>query len=181
MTSAPSSISSSVSRPNTTPASMRRWRSPNGCARMSPRFETPIFYYRPYPGNPIADAARAGGYVFPRGLAGVGRFRLRRRSRALGERQPLASGRTLQVLHAPRLAAGRRGAGRCGRRRAGAAIAIATRSRSRRRSSSGCGRRSRCRDGSAPRTRAISWPTMPKSGGSCGRTRRSASSISPRT
>jgi anaerobic magnesium-protoporphyrin IX monomethyl ester cyclase len=33
-----------------------------------PRFETPIFYYRPYPGNPIADAARASGYEFPRGL-----------------------------------------------------------------------------------------------------------------
>ena len=36
--------------------------------RMSPRFETPIFYYRPYPGNPIADDARASGYTFPRAL-----------------------------------------------------------------------------------------------------------------
>jgi anaerobic magnesium-protoporphyrin IX monomethyl ester cyclase len=36
--------------------------------RMSPRFETPIFYYRPYPGNPIADDARASGYALPRGL-----------------------------------------------------------------------------------------------------------------
>ncbi len=35
---------------------------------MHPRFETPIFYYRPYPGNPLADEARADGYVFPRGL-----------------------------------------------------------------------------------------------------------------
>ena len=35
---------------------------------MHPRFETPIFYYRPYPGNPLADAARAGGYGFPQGL-----------------------------------------------------------------------------------------------------------------
>jgi radical SAM superfamily enzyme YgiQ (UPF0313 family) len=35
---------------------------------MHPRFETPIFYYRPYPGNPIADDASAAGYVFPRGL-----------------------------------------------------------------------------------------------------------------
>ena len=35
---------------------------------MHPRFETPIFYYRPYPGNPMADAARAAGYQFPRGL-----------------------------------------------------------------------------------------------------------------
>lgn len=36
---------------------------------MHPRFDTPIFYYRPYPGNPIADSARAAGYTFPRGLA----------------------------------------------------------------------------------------------------------------
>jgi radical SAM superfamily enzyme YgiQ (UPF0313 family) len=36
--------------------------------RSNPAFETPIFYYRPYPGNPMADAARAQGYVFPRGL-----------------------------------------------------------------------------------------------------------------
>ena len=36
--------------------------------RMHPGFETPIFYYRPYPGNPIADDARAAGYEFPRGL-----------------------------------------------------------------------------------------------------------------
>ena len=35
---------------------------------MSPRFETPIFYYRPYPGNPIAEQARSEGYAFPRGL-----------------------------------------------------------------------------------------------------------------
>jgi radical SAM superfamily enzyme YgiQ (UPF0313 family) len=36
--------------------------------QMHPRFETPIFYYRPYPGNPLADRARDEGYVFPRGL-----------------------------------------------------------------------------------------------------------------
>ena len=36
--------------------------------RMHPRFETPIFYYRPYPGNPIADEASSRGYQFPRGL-----------------------------------------------------------------------------------------------------------------
>ncbi|HUE87357.1 MAG TPA: radical SAM protein [Vicinamibacterales bacterium] len=36
---------------------------------MHPRFETPIFYYRPYPGNPLADAAGASGYSFPRSLA----------------------------------------------------------------------------------------------------------------
>ena len=36
--------------------------------RSNPAFETPIFYYRPYPGNPMAEQSRAQGYVFPRGL-----------------------------------------------------------------------------------------------------------------
>jgi anaerobic magnesium-protoporphyrin IX monomethyl ester cyclase len=36
---------------------------------MHPRFDTPIFYYRPYPGNPTADDARASGYTFPSSLA----------------------------------------------------------------------------------------------------------------
>lgn len=31
-------------------------------------FDTPIFYYRPYPGNPMADQSANMGYVFPRGL-----------------------------------------------------------------------------------------------------------------
>jgi anaerobic magnesium-protoporphyrin IX monomethyl ester cyclase len=34
----------------------------------NPDFETPIFYYRPYPGNPMAELSAANGYVFPRGL-----------------------------------------------------------------------------------------------------------------
>jgi anaerobic magnesium-protoporphyrin IX monomethyl ester cyclase len=36
--------------------------------RAHPAFETPIFYYRPYPGNPMAEQAAAQGYVFPQGL-----------------------------------------------------------------------------------------------------------------
>lgn len=36
--------------------------------RQNPDFETPIFYYRPYPGNPMAERAASDGYVFPRGL-----------------------------------------------------------------------------------------------------------------
>lgn len=31
-------------------------------------FETPIFYYRPYPGNPLADEASQSGYEFPETL-----------------------------------------------------------------------------------------------------------------
>ena len=34
----------------------------------NPEFETPIFYYRPYPGNPMAEQSAAQGYTFPRGL-----------------------------------------------------------------------------------------------------------------
>ncbi|MGQ0736872.1 MAG: B12-binding domain-containing radical SAM protein [Acidobacteriota bacterium] len=41
---------------------------------LHPQFETPIFYYRPYPGNPIADRARQAGYEFPRGLQGWADF-----------------------------------------------------------------------------------------------------------
>jgi anaerobic magnesium-protoporphyrin IX monomethyl ester cyclase len=36
---------------------------------MSPTFEIAIFYYKPYPGNPIADALQRQGYRFPRTLA----------------------------------------------------------------------------------------------------------------
>ncbi len=42
--------------------------------RLSARFETPIFYYRPYPGTPIAEAARVAGHVFPETLDGWGDF-----------------------------------------------------------------------------------------------------------
>ncbi|HYB93439.1 MAG TPA: radical SAM protein [Vicinamibacterales bacterium] len=38
---------------------LRRWNAD---------FETPIFYYRPYPGNPMAEVSAANGYQFPRGL-----------------------------------------------------------------------------------------------------------------
>jgi anaerobic magnesium-protoporphyrin IX monomethyl ester cyclase len=36
--------------------------------RSNPDFDTPIFYYRPYPGNPMAELSAERGYVFPRGL-----------------------------------------------------------------------------------------------------------------
>jgi len=42
--------------------------------RLSPRFETPVFFYRPYPGTPIAEAARAGGYELPADLDGWAAF-----------------------------------------------------------------------------------------------------------
>lgn len=36
---------------------------------MSPRFHTPIFYFRPYPGSPITQAAVKAGYQLPTTLA----------------------------------------------------------------------------------------------------------------
>jgi radical SAM superfamily enzyme YgiQ (UPF0313 family) len=35
---------------------------------MSPKFETPIFYYKPYPGSPITEQVRRSGYPLPKGL-----------------------------------------------------------------------------------------------------------------
>ena len=52
---------------------------------MDPAFETPIFYYRPYPGNPLADEARRDGYEFPRGLSAWADFDY------VGERGPWIS------------------------------------------------------------------------------------------
>jgi anaerobic magnesium-protoporphyrin IX monomethyl ester cyclase len=42
--------------------------------RMSPSFETPMFYYRPYPGTEIAAGAVRQGYAFPRTLDGWAEF-----------------------------------------------------------------------------------------------------------
>ena len=36
---------------------------------LSPSFELAIFYYRPYPGNPLADLHRAAGHPYPSTLA----------------------------------------------------------------------------------------------------------------
>lgn len=41
---------------------------------MSPRFETPVFDDRPYPGTPIAEAARRAGHRFPETLDGWADF-----------------------------------------------------------------------------------------------------------
>ncbi len=41
---------------------------------MHPAFETPVFFYRPYPGSAIAERARAAGYALPRGLDGWAAF-----------------------------------------------------------------------------------------------------------
>ncbi len=35
---------------------------------MSPIFETPLFYFKPYPGTPLTEEAVADGYVLPRTL-----------------------------------------------------------------------------------------------------------------
>ncbi|HBL29841.1 MAG TPA: B12-binding domain-containing radical SAM protein [Acidobacteria bacterium] len=41
---------------------------------MSPEFETPVFYFKPYPGSPLTDEAVAGGYVLPTTLDEWARF-----------------------------------------------------------------------------------------------------------
>jgi radical SAM superfamily enzyme YgiQ (UPF0313 family) len=41
---------------------------------MSRDFEVSLFYFRPYPGNPIADALLSEGYEFPRSLEGWADF-----------------------------------------------------------------------------------------------------------
>ncbi|MEZ5287294.1 MAG: radical SAM protein [Vicinamibacterales bacterium] len=72
--------------------------------RQSPSFDTPVFYYRPCPGNPLADEAEAAGEELPRAST-PGGVRLRGPARAVGERRALATRRALQVLHAPRVGA----------------------------------------------------------------------------
>src|SRR5207248_2567431 len=42
--------------------------------KMSPMFELGISYFKPYPGNPIADQLLKEGYEFPRGLDGWANF-----------------------------------------------------------------------------------------------------------
>jgi hypothetical protein len=41
---------------------------------MSPDFETMIFYFKPYPGSPLTQAAVARGYQLPRSLEEWSRF-----------------------------------------------------------------------------------------------------------
>jgi radical SAM superfamily enzyme YgiQ (UPF0313 family) len=41
---------------------------------MSPEFETPVFYFKPYPGSPLTDDAVRGGYVLPATLDEWSRF-----------------------------------------------------------------------------------------------------------
>ena len=55
--------------------------------------------------NPLAEHARADGYGFPQGLEAWADFDYVG-GRAMGQRDAVAPGRALQVLHAPRLAAG---------------------------------------------------------------------------
>jgi anaerobic magnesium-protoporphyrin IX monomethyl ester cyclase len=41
---------------------------------MSPGFETPIFYFKPYPGSPLTDEAVRDGYALPCSLDEWSRF-----------------------------------------------------------------------------------------------------------
>ena len=180
-TSAPSSTSSSASR--RARAKHRRDADARqaSCARCIRASRRRSSTTGRIPAIRSPSSPRASGYVFPQGLEAWADFDY------VGGRGPwitadaLAHGRALQVLHAARVAARARGAGRCAPRRDGAAIATGTPSRSRRRWSSSCARRSRCRDGSPVWPHGyFSWPRTPKSSASCARTRRSGCCISRR-
>lgn len=45
-----------------------------GLRAMSPKFEVPIFYYWPYPGNEIAESLARDGYQFPSTLQAWANF-----------------------------------------------------------------------------------------------------------
>ena len=62
--------------------------------RLSPDFDTPVFYYRPYPGNAVADDAAADGFVFPQGLEAWADFDY------VGGRGPWVSGEVWRTVEA---------------------------------------------------------------------------------
>ena len=89
-------------------ACRRRSRWPRRCGRSNPAFETPIFYYRPYPGNPMADAVRAQRLRVPARPRGSGPTSITSAAAGRGSRaEQWRTRRALQVLHAARVAAGR--------------------------------------------------------------------------
>jgi len=72
---------------------------------MHPAFETPVFFFRPYPGSDLAAEAVAAGYEFPRGLEAWADFDyVGRRSPWLGEAE---ARRVERVLFYARHAASR--------------------------------------------------------------------------
>ena len=97
----------------------------------NPEFETPIFDYRPYPGNPMAEQSAAQGYVFPRGLEEWADFDY------VGGRGPWLTAeqwRPSSGSSSTRVTPGNRarGAGRFVPRRSGVAVTTGTRCPSRR-------------------------------------------------
>ena len=58
-----------VGFPHESPASIdESLRVAQVLRKMSPNFELGIFYFKPYPGNAIADQLLKEGYSFPNGL-----------------------------------------------------------------------------------------------------------------
>ena len=146
--SAPSSTSSSASRASPTRACEATLALAKRLRRMNPRVRDADLLLPAVSRKPDGRTSRArDGYVFPAGPRGVGRLRLRRRPRPVGQRR--RSGGRSSASSSTRATRGSRarGAGRSAPRRDGAASTTGTTCRSRRCSSSSCGRRSRCRDG----------------------------------
>ena len=75
---------------------------------MSSAFETPIFYFKPYPGSAIVTEAVARGFELPRDARSLGAVRLRRRPAGpVGLAAELHADRAIQVLPGSRLEARR--------------------------------------------------------------------------
>jgi radical SAM superfamily enzyme YgiQ (UPF0313 family) len=70
---------------------------------MSQDFEAAIFFYKPYPGNELAEQLRSTKYQFPLHSGAVGRLRLCWLRRPLGERREIQARRAIQVLPEVRL------------------------------------------------------------------------------
>src|SRR5262249_28030848 len=68
---------------------------------MSPDFETPVFYFKPYPGSPITEDAVRAGYVLPRDLDEWSRFDFIGSARPWGGPEEPPLGERLKVY--PRL------------------------------------------------------------------------------
>ena len=64
----------------------------------SPRFETPLFYFKPYPGSRITEEMMQAGYEPPSTLDEWARVRFHRLCGSMGEPGEVPAARTVQVL-----------------------------------------------------------------------------------
>ena len=97
------STSSSVFRTNRQRASRRRSRVAKALRDFGPNFQVALFYYRPYPGTPITDDARALGPSAATQPARMGVDRARQLAESVGRRREADADRAFSFLSADRL------------------------------------------------------------------------------